>query len=128
MIRAILSMLWLFCLATSATGKDARPSLLCGGAEPFWSLAIDQETAHFSAPDRPEISYAIPDERTALGRDWPRGLTLTAPEDTAIALVRPEVCGDTMSDQEFGWRIDLLTQWAGEAVIVTGCCREAPTR
>ena len=54
--------------------------------------------------------------------------SLTAPEDTAIALVRPEVCGDTMSDQEFGWRIDLLTQWAGEAVIVTGCCREAPAR
>lgn len=113
-------------LAFPAIADDARPYLLCGGVEPNWSLEIGADDALFTAPDRPQIDYAIPDERAALGRLWPRALTLTAPQDTAIAILRPTACSDTMSDRVFDWTIDLLTQKDGEAVIYTGCCRGAP--
>ncbi|MEL6793883.1 MAG: hypothetical protein AAFP78_10535 [Pseudomonadota bacterium] len=113
-------------LASPAAAETTRPDLLCGGAEPFWSLEIGETEALFSTPERPQLDYAIPDDRAALGRAWPRALTLTAPQDTAIAILRPAACSDTMSDRAFDWTIDLLTQKAGEAVIYTGCCRVAP--
>ena len=114
-------------LPAAAMGEETRPPLLCGGVEPFWSLEIAEDNAVFTAPDTPQIDYSIPDERAALGRLWPRGLTLLAPEDTAIALLRPASCSDTMSDRDYGWTIDLLTQKSGEAVILTGCCRLDPS-
>ena len=125
-VRVRLALAFAFCAAPlTALGDDARPALLCGGVEPFWSLELGTEGALFSTPDR-QIDYTIPDERPALGRFWPRALTLIAPADTAIAILRPETCGDTMSDIEFDWMIDLLTQERGEAVMFTGCCRAAP--
>ncbi|MEL7465444.1 MAG: hypothetical protein AAFN79_15345 [Pseudomonadota bacterium] len=123
----ILRAFVLICaLTTAAMAEEARPPLLCGGVEPSWSLELGAGEALFSTPQRPQIDYAIPDERAALGRPWPRALTLTAPQDTAIAILRPAACSDTMSDRVFDWTIDLLTQKDGEAVIYTGCCRIAP--
>ena len=113
-------------LTSPALADDARPDLLCGGVEPSWSLELGRDEGVFTAPDSPQIDYSIPDIRAALGRVWPKGLTLLAPQDTAIAILRPASCSDTMSDRTFDWTIDLLTQKAGEAVILTGCCRIAP--
>lgn len=113
-------------LSAPALAEEIRPPLNCGGVEPFWSVEIGADEALFSTPDR-QIDYSIPDERAAEGRFWPRGLTLVAPEDTAIVVLRPARCGDTMSDRIYDWTIDLLTQKSGEAVIYTGCCRLAPT-
>ena len=124
-MKAALAFMILASAAT-ATAEETRPALLCGGVEPFWSLEIGAETALFSAPDSAGIDYTIPDERAAEGRFWPRALTLLAPQDTAIAIVRPAACSDTMSDRAYDWALDLLTQRNGEAVIYTGCCREAP--
>lgn len=124
-MRKTLAVLLLAC-ATGASAMEARPELLCGGVEPFWSLEIGAETALFATPDGPDLSYSIPDERAAEGRFWPRALTLLAPQDTAIAIVRPASCSDTMSDRAYDWNLDLLTQRGGEAIIYTGCCREAP--
>lgn len=112
--------------SASAAAEAPRPTLLCSGVEPFWSLEIGAEGALFSAPDSAEINYSIPDERAAAGRFWPRALTLLAPQDTAIAIIRPTACSDTMSDRTYDWTLDLLTQREGEAVILTGCCRKAP--
>lgn len=114
-------------LAVSATFANAgeRPEmLLCGGLEPSWSLEIGTETALYSAPDSAEISYTIPLITPAEGRPWPRALTLLAPQDTAIAIIRPHECSDTMSDRAYEWAIDVLTQRRSEAILLTGCCRE----
>ncbi|MEO1612044.1 MAG: hypothetical protein AAFU55_06790, partial [Pseudomonadota bacterium] len=100
--------------------NDVKRALLSLG------FSKTETEALFSTPERPQLDYAIPDDRAALGRAWPRALTLTAPQDTAIAILRPAACSDTMSDRAFDWTIDLLTQKAGEAVIYTGCCRVAP--
>lgn len=112
--------------AGPAGAEEDPPTLLCAGTEPLWSLEMSVESAVFTAPDRPQIDYQIVDQRAALGRDWPKGITLLAPEDTAIAMLRPQACRDGMSDLVYVWLLDMLTQRDGEAIILTGCCREKP--
>lgn len=120
MIRAaILSLI----AVQTAAAEDRPQVLLCGGVEPFWSLELTSEAALYTDPDTGEIDYTIPDERIAEGRHWPRVMTLLAARDTAIAVLRPAACSDTMSDRSLDWSIDLLTQRRGEAVVYTGCCR-----
>ncbi|MGB0926760.1 MAG: hypothetical protein ACPGVA_06090 [Pikeienuella sp.] len=109
-------------LTTLATASE-RPDLLCGGVEPSWSLEIARESALFTAPDSADIHYTIPLITPADGRPWPRALTLLAPQDTAIALIRPQTCSDTMSDRRYEWTVDVLTQRRSEAILLTGCCR-----
>ncbi len=114
-------------ILTAATAlADSRPALLCGGVEPQWALEIDADEAVFTAPDVEQIDYAIPHVAIAEGREWPQVLTLLAQRDTALAILRPLQCNDTMSDRSFDWMIDLLTQRNGEAIALTGCCRLRP--
>ena len=103
--------------------SEPRPPLLCGGLEPGWSLELQASAALFTSPDAPQINYSIPDVKRAEGRRWPEILTLLAETDTALVLVRPQICSDTMSDRRYPWSIDMLTQRAGEAIALTGCCR-----
>lgn len=113
-------------LAAEDAPEDAAPeALLCGGVEPFWSLQLDAEGATYGTPDQPRIDYLIVDQRAALGREWPKAITLAAPNDTALALLRPQTCSDGMSDRVMDWTIDMLTQRDDEAVVLTGCCRAA---
>ena len=114
------------CLMAGLATAEERPPLLCGGVEPFWSLEIAAEEAVFSAPDVEQIDYSIPHIAKAEGRFWPQVLTLLAQRDTALAIVRPQQCSDTMSDATFDWMIDVLTQRNGEAIALTGCCRLRP--
>lgn len=113
-------------LFVSAVAADDRPPLLCGGAEPFWSLEIGAEKATFTAPDVDQIDYTIPHVAKAQGRPWPEVLTLLAQRDTALAIIRPMQCSDTMSDTRYDWTIDVLTQRNGAAIALTGCCRLRP--
>jgi len=114
-------------MAGAAAAAEERPPLLCGGVEPLWSLEISADAAVFTAPDVEQITYAIPHIAKAEGRPWPQVMTLLADRDTALAIVRPMQCSDTMSDTEFDWMIDVLTQRQGEAIALTGCCRLRPT-
>lgn len=125
-MRIVLMYLLLFLGFPAGVLASDRPSLLCGGVEPFWSLEIGAENATFSAPDVEQIDYAIPHVATAEGRSWPQVLTLLAQRNTALAIVRPLQCSDTMSDTNYGWMIDVLTQQNGEAIALTGCCRLRP--
>ena len=113
--------------AGAVVANEVRPSLICGGVEPFWSLEIEAVEAVFTAPDIEQINYAIPHVAKAEGRPWPQVLTLPAQRDTALAIIRPMQCSDTMSDTAFDWMIDVLTQRNGEAIALTGCCRLRPT-
>ncbi len=123
MIRsAILASL----LIAGAALAEERPPLLCGGVEPFWSLDVNAEEAVFSAPDIEQIDYTIPHVAKAEGRSWPQVLTLLSQRDTALGIIRPQNCSDTMSDSTFDWTIDVLTQRKGEAIALTGCCRLRP--
>lgn len=114
-------------MTTGAAIAEQHPPLLCGGVEPFWSLEIEDEAAVFTAPDVEQIDYAIPHIAKAEGRPWPQVMTLLAQRDTALAIVRPMQCSDTMSDTAFDWMIDVLTQKSSEAIALTGCCRLRPS-
>ena len=111
----------------SIAAADQRPPLLCGGVEPSWSLDTGADQAVFTAPDVAQIDYAVPHVARAEGRAWPRVLTLLAQRDTALVILRPQRCSDTMSDNDFDWMIDVLTQRRGEAIALTGCCRVRPS-
>ncbi|MEM7270604.1 MAG: hypothetical protein AAF401_15300 [Pseudomonadota bacterium] len=124
MIRVAIALM----LMAFPAMADDRPHLLCGGNEPFWSLELDIEEATYTAPDSPQIDYTMPHVAKAEGRNWPRVLTLLATQDTALAILRPMQCDDTMSDREYDWTIDLLTQRRGEAIALTGCCRLRPAQ
>jgi len=113
-------------LSGDVLASEDRPALLCGGGEPGWSLEINADDALYSAPDTDPITYAIPLVTKAEGRSWPQVLTLLADRDTAIAILRPAQCSDTMSDNRFDWMIDVLTQRNSEAIALTGCCRLRP--
>lgn len=115
-----------FCILADTGGAAERPPLLCGGVEPFWSLEISEDEALYAAPDTDPITYSIPLITKAEGRPWPQVLTLLAERDTALAIIRPLLCSDTMSDVKFDWTIDVLTQRNSEAIALTGCCRPAP--
>lgn len=112
--------------SAAAYAASDRPPLLCGGVEPSWSLEIGVDDAVFTALDVEQIDYAIPHSTRAEGRDWPQVLTLLAQRDTALAILRPLQCSHTMSDNNFDWTIDILTQRDGEAIALTGCCRLRP--
>ncbi len=115
-----------FLVSAGAAMAEDRPPLLCGGVEPVWSLEIGADDAVFTTPDIDQITYAIPHVAIAEGRHWPQVLTLLAQRDTALAIIRPLHCSDTMSDISFDWMIDVLTQRNGEAIALTGCCRLRP--
>ena len=121
-----LAVIGILTAATASAGATAgdRPDLLCGGQTPFWSLEITGEAALFTAPDSADITYAIRLVTPAEGLPWPRALTLVAEQDTAIAILRPETCGDSAVGHALPWRVDVLTQRRAEAIMLTGCCRE----
>ncbi len=107
----------------------AQP-LICGGAEPFWSLETsdgpEAQDALFTTPGAAPIGYETALITKAQGRPDPLALTLIAPQDTAIAIIAARPCSDTMSDIDYSHTIELLTQRQGEAVMFTGCCRLRP--
>lgn len=103
------------------------PPLLCGGAEPFWNLTLQEGRGAYSTPEEPDaITYDVRLTTPAEGRIWPRALTLIGPRDTAIVLLNERQCSDTMSDFDYPYAADLMTQRGTEAILLTGCCRIAP--
>jgi len=104
----------------------AAQTLLCGGAEPFWSLELSAQHAHFSSPEQSGITLEVAHTAAASGRDWPKGYTLLGPSKSGIALLHKRTCDDTMSDVIYSHSIDYLTQEGLEPVILTGCCRLKP--
>lgn len=101
--------------------------MLCGGAEPFWNLTIEDDRAAYSTPDQPDaVSFEIRLDTRAEGRDWPRALTLIARGDTAVILLDQRACSDTVSDRAYPYSGTLLTQRGVEPIVLSGCCRPKP--
>ncbi|MEL6477285.1 MAG: hypothetical protein AAFR17_08145 [Pseudomonadota bacterium] len=124
--RALL--LALLALAAPASSAEPMPPLICGGVEPFWDLRIAGDRATYATPElQTALSFDIPHRSIAEGRVWPRALSLIGPRDSAVAVIDRRSCSDTASDRTHPYAAHLLTQRRGEAILLTGCCRLAPT-
>jgi len=116
-------------LARAGAPADPLPDpLSCYGTEPFWSVTFTggEAVADWSPmglSDGP-VTYprywsALPSNRgnTAVAIQLPRA------DDAirAVGFVRMALCSDGMSDQSFGYMIDLILSGDGRQVV-SGCC------
>lgn len=110
------------CLSGTALAQAEPTGYQCGGTEPFWDLRVDGETAALRRMGRPTVEFGIPHKAVAEGRNWPIAYSLIGDFGTAVAVIRPAVCSDGMSDIEYPFVLDLLTQDGTRAIVLTGCC------
>ncbi|MEM7668111.1 MAG: hypothetical protein AAF317_03040 [Pseudomonadota bacterium] len=114
--------------STAVADSGGMQPLLCGGAEPFWNVTVDDARAAFSTPDEPDaIGYDIPLATRAEGRDWPLALTLIGSRETAILVIDRQTCSDTVSDRAYPYSALLLTQRGTDPILLDGCCRPRPS-
>ena len=119
---------------TRSYGWSRNPpgELLCLGTEPFWSFHFDpsnQAVADFSP-------MGLGFGQTVYHAYWSAPVSnratqtygfVTGPESTNSGLVvngivRTELCSDGMSEQAFGFSVDLVLSGTSRSVV-SGCCR-----
>lgn len=106
-------------------GTLVPDGLRCFGTEPFWGLDLGNGQANFSATDIDNQSLPLTAGIPAVGRN--HRITFIARSGqirlTAV-LGRNETCSDGMSDRDFGWRVDLVTEGIGGSPVAAyeGCC------
>lgn len=104
-------------------GTLPRP-LYCSGTEPFWSLSLLPDgQATLSEPGSPDV----PLTETWSGKPEGRlgttfGITLSAPDGRATAIVEREMCSDGMSDRPYGFAVEVLLQGGTAPRLLSGCC------
>jgi uncharacterized membrane protein len=93
--------------------------LRCVGTEPFWSVAFDAETVRHETPDGPEAQAALAVAPFSDPPAFPLALSFSGPSLDAVGVLRPQSCGDGMSDRPYGWALDLFPRGGG---ALSGCC------
>jgi uncharacterized membrane protein len=95
--------------------------LTCHGTEPFWTLRLflpDNRAEFFGT----ETSFDLrTDAPTLPGTVFPR--TMAVPlwgAREGVAVIRPGLCSDGMSDQLFG--LETQIYWRGDMNGLSGCC------
>jgi hypothetical protein len=85
---------------------------------------LADDRAVYVAPGGAAAELTIPHRAVAEGRQAePVAMTLIGDRgDTAVAVLRRGQCQVGAADAA-DWSIDVLTQQAGEAILLTGCCR-----
>ena len=137
MVSPIESVGWVsaryLTLTRKADGSEADPRALpsemtCFGTEPFWDAHI-QTGVSFSISEMSSGS-AVPQVNLILGMARPYN---TGPDYFGFiagpysGIIRREYCDDGMSDNQYGWSLNLLFSRTGEVGILSGCCRaESP--
>lgn len=115
-------------LATDSVGMIGAtgiPSgLVCGGTEPFWSLALGPDGAAYAHPEDGESALSLGTVRVAEGRLGSPALfgLAGAGEQTIDATVHAADCNDGMSDRSYGWAITLRLMAPGQDRFLAGCC------
>jgi len=99
-------------------------NLRCGGNEPFWSLQINETSASYQAIGEDQTIDLVPVFSTIA-----EGM-LTSPiavhlegEYGGVLILSEQICSDGMSDNQYPWSVNYLTQSHGNGVLLTGCCQ-----
>ncbi|MCU0791008.1 MAG: hypothetical protein MUE79_08165 [Nitratireductor sp.] len=113
---------------TPIAGSDIPDGLSCSGTEPFWGARFTNAGGLvFSDMDGKKANLPISTAFNATGRMHRFAVKADDGKTFATAMLgRFESCSDGMSDREFGWRIDLLLERAGDPdfpLLFEGCCQ-----
>ncbi len=106
-----LMIFWALLLCVSSAQAAWYPDLECKGKDPIWILSIWDTTAQFRFNEQ-TIDFDIVDTTIGQPGPWPIALTLLAPRDTAIVILR-------MADE---FEVDILTQHRDLPVLFSGEC------
>jgi len=120
---------WVSAWFLERTGPDWGDGLPerygCFGAEPFWHLHVNNETASWSTPEVPHRRFETVDVVQTFppqGRYVAQHVSGTA---TITLFLTHGICSDGMSDATYGLHATLL--WSDpEARALSGCCSIAP--
>lgn len=119
-----VSMRYLELMDPLGDGTYLDKPLWCSGTEPFWSLAVRNDTAVFSGIEPGEQTYPVQFKGGPVNRMPGRGtLIARLGEARLTATVVPRDCDDGMSDKVYGLSIDLLHEKPGQTVVLEGCCQ-----
>lgn len=96
-------------------------NLACTGTEPFWSLQLGpDEMATLNIADVEE-QLPVPLEWSGTSRNLGPG-AYGFSGGGASGVLRREQCSNGMSDQEYGWAIDIILLNGASSQLYSGCC------
>lgn len=96
-----------------------RP-LSCLGTEPFWRIGLLQRGDEYDRMGEDRVALDLVEERR--GEDGVQA-DLRARDGTAYSLIVTRgLCGDGMSDREYGWSGTLFIDRDDGAETLRGCC------
>jgi len=104
------------------TSSGLQMNLMCLGAEPFWSLDVDQDrtvtyTLAGSAPLNAALNQATASTLTG-------GYPYIFGAQPMSGVINQELCSDGMSEITYPWSITLnAPNEAGNMMTANGCCR-----
>ena len=110
-----------FLTAIPQVENETRLPLICFGTEPFWSIAVNHDTASYTTPEFPARPLIVQGNSPASN-----GLTfLFSDEDkslTHVLVARANTCSDGMSDRIFGISAFMHMQTDEGNFVHHGCC------
>ena len=102
--------------------RALEADLLCSGAEPFWSLKVEQDAAEFKSADTPAERYSIAAREPFQGREGTLALRLVSDNGSISALVQhKEWCSNGGSDVEYAFEVRAVG-FGGSEQPRRGCC------
>lgn len=95
--------------------------LLCAGTEPFWTFEIESaDNAELSTSDA-VTPMSLGNVKVSKNRDeHPIAIEVLTPNYTAVAILSRKACSDGLSDINYNWAADIITQ--PELSLLSGCC------
>ena len=103
------------------TGLPSK--LSCYGTEPFWGMEVAKNAEIAFSPAYAGDSIAQHIRILGMARPFntgPNHFGFTAGQYTGV--IRREYCDDGMSDNEYGWSLDIVFPGDGGITMLHGCC------
>ncbi|MEM6634862.1 MAG: hypothetical protein AAF667_03120 [Pseudomonadota bacterium] len=99
-----------------APAPATQLTLTCEGEAPAWRLDLNDVHARLTVEAPLDMSVELSTD--AMGRQWPKALTLVSTRDTAIVLLDKQQCGAEGADMS----AMVLTQRGQTPILLAGCC------
>ena len=114
----LIPILLLHLLTGSVTQGSMPSEYRCNGNEPFWGLAIDNESAGWATPGEPEGKTL---EGTFQRLDYAGVFSWRGDfgDGDLVAFVTDQPCSDTMVDRDYPYTVRLSLP---DGSVLLGCC------
>lgn len=95
--------------------------LLCAGTEPFWTMEIESAESAVLSTTESITPMSLSNVSVSKNRAKdPVAIEFLTNDLTVLTVVSRESCSDGMSDINYSWAADLLTQ--PDLSLLSGCC------